>query len=99
MSVPRPPWLGEADGAVVLTIRVQPGAKAAGVVGVYGDALKIRVSAPPVDGKANEALLAFVATRLGLPRRAVSLLAGDTSRRKRVRVEGAAAEAVVARFA
>lgn len=99
MSHLRPAWLDAAAGAVVLTIHVQPGAKAAGVAGTYGDALKIRIAAPPVDGRANEALLDFLASRLGVPRRAVSLVAGESSRRKRVRVDGATADAVVARLA
>jgi uncharacterized protein (TIGR00251 family) len=52
------------------------------VAGVYGDALKIRLAAPAIDGRANAALLEFVAQRLGLPRSAVELKSGQTSRRK-----------------
>ncbi len=82
-----PPWL-RADGAgAVLTVHVQPGARRTEVVGEHGDALKIRLAAPPVDGKANEALLAFLADRLGLVRRQVVLKSGQTSRRKQVAVE------------
>lgn len=77
-----PVWL-RADGAgSLLTVHVQPGAKRTEVVGEHGDALKIRLAAPPVDGKANEALVAYLAEALGLPRREVGLQAGQTSRRK-----------------
>lgn len=88
-----------AGDGVVLTLHVQPGAKRSELAGVYGDALKIRIAAPPVDGKANEAVVAFVARRLGVPRQAVSLVSGESARRKRVRVEGVNAEAAVAAFA
>ena len=56
------------------------------MVGLHGDALKVRVASPPVDGKANEALVAFIADQLGLPKRAVQLVKGDTSRAKTVLV-------------
>ncbi len=70
-----------ASGSVTLALHIQPGAKKTGAVGEYGDALKIRLAAPPVDGKANDCLLAFVAAALGLPKSAVSLKSGQTSRR------------------
>lgn len=77
-------WL-RADGEnCVLTVHVQPGAKRTEIVGEHGDALKIRLAAPPVDGKANDALLAFLADTLRLARRDVSLRAGQSSRRKLV---------------
>lgn len=72
------------DGAVRLAVRAQPGAKMSHVVGAHGDRLKIAVQAPPVDGKANAALCAFVADWLGLPKRAVAVGAGETSRDKRL---------------
>lgn len=78
------PWLRPDGQGCVLTVHVQPGAKRTEVVGEHGDALKIRLAAPPVDGKANDALLAFLAETLALPRREVSLRAGQTSRRKLV---------------
>jgi uncharacterized protein (TIGR00251 family) len=64
------------------------------VAGEHGDALKIRLAAPPVDGKANAALLAFIAERLGVSKSAVTLKSGQTSRRKVVEVEGAPVDAV-----
>ncbi len=84
-------WLREEgeDGAValVLTLHVQPGAKRTEAVGAHGDALKIRLAAPPVDGKANAELLRFLAAAFGVPRRAVTLLRGETTRQKTVRIE------------
>lgn len=85
-------WL-RVDGAdVVLTLHIQPGAKKTEVAGIHGEALKIRLAAPPVDGKANAALLAFVAERLALPKARVELVSGQTSRAKRVRVSACAPE-------
>lgn len=82
-----------ADGCTV-SVRVQPGAKRDAVVGLHGDAVKVALSAPPVDGKANEALIAFVAERVGLPRARVSLVAGATSRSKVLRITGKSAAEV-----
>ena len=92
-------WLRvAADGRITLTLHIQPGAKKTEVAGLHGEALKIRLAAPPVDGKANEALLRFVAETLGLPKSAVSLKSGQTSRRKVLEISGATA-AIVARLA
>ena len=85
-------WLREGDGRLTLTLHIQPGAKKTEVAGLYGDALKIRLAAPPVDGKANAALIEFVAARLGLERSAVSLKSGQTSRRKVLAVIDAPAD-------
>lgn len=74
--------LSESRGAVRLVLHVQPGAKRNSVVGIHGDALKIAVAAPPVDGRANEAICIFVAELLRVPARSVSVVAGATSRRK-----------------
>lgn len=81
-------WLRADKDGVVLTLHIQPGAKKTEVIGPHGDALKIRLAAPPVDGKANAALLAFVAEKLGAGKAAVALVSGETSRAKRVRVAG-----------
>lgn len=85
------PWRrDEADVtgvAVVLTLHVQPGAKRTEIAGVYGDALKIRLAAPPVDGKANAELVRFLARAFGVPQGAVTLLRGETSRQKTVRID------------
>jgi uncharacterized protein (TIGR00251 family) len=71
-----------------LKLRIVPNAKRNEVVGEYGDAVKVKVAAPAVDGKANGALLEFLAEKLGVSARAVSLLMGDKSRDKVVSVEG-----------
>ncbi|PKO87654.1 MAG: YggU family protein [Betaproteobacteria bacterium HGW-Betaproteobacteria-12] len=82
------------DGSILLTLHIQPGASRSECAGRHGDALKIRLAAPPVDGKANAALIAFVAARLGIARAAVTLKSGQTSRRKILKIEGSTAEAV-----
>lgn len=78
-------WLREAgDGSVVLLLHVQPNAARTGFAGRHGDAMKLRLAAPPVDGKANAALRAFIADFCGVPRAAVTLVSGEGSRSKRV---------------
>lgn len=79
-------WARRVDGGWSLTIRVQPGATRSEVVGPHGDALRVRVAGPAVDGKANAELVRFLAEHFGLPRRAVELTRGHTSRTKLVRV-------------
>ncbi|NWG86096.1 MAG: YggU family protein [Hydrogenophilaceae bacterium] len=79
-----PAWLRAADGGSELTLHIQPGASKSELAGLHGDALKLRIQAPPVEGAANAALLAFVAKRLGIAAREVKLLRGDKSRRKTV---------------
>lgn len=85
-------WLRRTSDGVELVVRVQPGARATEVVGLQGDALKVRVAAPPVDGKANGALVGFLAGRLRLPRRGIEIVAGTASRTKRVRLTGVTVE-------
>lgn len=84
-----------ADGRITLTLHIQPGAKKTEFAGLHGDALKIRLAAPPVDGKANEALIKFVAETLKLPKSAVSLKSGQSSRRKVLELTGVEACSVV----
>jgi uncharacterized protein (TIGR00251 family) len=81
-------WLRQTDEGLTIALQIQPGAKRTEVVGAHGDALKIKVQAPPVDGAANEALLAFLAKALGVKARDVKLLRGATSRQKVVLVTG-----------
>jgi uncharacterized protein (TIGR00251 family) len=69
---------------VVLDLSVVPGAKRTEVVGLHDGALRVRLAAPPVDGKANEALLAWLADELGCPRREICMVRGMSSRRKQV---------------
>lgn len=88
-------WFRQAaDGRLTLTLHIQPGAKKTEFAGLHGDALKIRLAAPPVDGKANEALLKFLAEVLHLPKSAVTLKSGQTSRRKVLEVVGATPEGI-----
>jgi uncharacterized protein (TIGR00251 family) len=82
------------EGAVVLHVHVQPGAGRGAVVGRHGDSLKIRVAAPPVDGRANDAAVALLAEALEVKARDVELVSGQRSRVKRFRVRGVTAEEV-----
>jgi uncharacterized protein (TIGR00251 family) len=86
-------WLVADGDGVTLRLHIQPGAKKTEVVGMHGEALKIRLAAPPVDGKANACLIAFLAAQLGVARSAVRLVSGESSRAKRVHVGGLAATA------
>ncbi len=94
-----PPWLAVTADGVVLTLHIQPGAKRTEVAGQHGEALKIRLAAPPVDGKANDALIAFLAKTLGVPKSRVELVSGQSSRAKRVRVAGIDAAAAASLLA
>lgn len=86
-------WLSVAeDGTVSLLLHVQPNARKTEFSGLHGDAMKIRLAAPPVDGKANAALCDFIARYCGVGRSAVTLVSGDASRSKRVRIEGLAGD-------
>ena len=89
-----PDYLRASGDGTLLEAFVQPRAVRTAVVGVHGSALKIKVAAPPVDGKANDALREFVAEALGLPRSRVELIAGAGSRHKRLRISGIAPESV-----
>ena len=78
------PWRSvAADGSITLQIHAQPGARRTEIAGVHNGCLKIRLAAPAVDGRANEALIAFLAATFGVPRRNVSLR-GESGRRKAV---------------
>lgn len=83
-----PAYLRFQDGVLYLTVQLQPRAARNGIIGPVGDALKIKVTAPPVDAAANEALLRLLAETLGCPRGAVQLARGHTSRRKIVSLHG-----------
>ena len=83
------------DGAISLTLHIQPGAKKTEFAGLHGDALKIRLAAPPVDGQANAELCKFLAKKLGLPKSGVSIAAGESSRRKTVKVSGISKVALI----
>ncbi|MBP7776604.1 MAG: DUF167 domain-containing protein [Acidobacteria bacterium] len=80
----------EGPGGTYVEVRVVPRASRSALAGEREGALVVRLAAPPVDGRANAALVAFLADTLDLPKRRVSLVHGDTSRQKRVLVEGLA---------
>lgn len=81
-------WICQRGHDVEILLRVVPRASRTEVAGTVGDALKIRLNAPPVEGKANKALLKFLARRLGVRTSEITLLGGETSRNKRVTVTG-----------
>jgi len=70
------------DGSITLHVHAQPGAKRTEITGDHGGCLKIRIAAPAVEGRANDALIAFLATSFGVPRRNVVLVRGESGRRK-----------------
>jgi uncharacterized protein (TIGR00251 family) len=76
------------DGGIFIDVRVIPRAGRSGVAGTRGDALLVRLNSPPVEGAANAELVEVIATTLGVSKRAVSIVAGERARRKRIRVEG-----------
>jgi len=83
--VPEPCYRWQNDD-LILSIRVQPRASRDEIVGVYGDHLKIRLTAPPIDGKANQQLLRFLAKHCQVPYACVELIGGQTGRTKKVRI-------------
>jgi len=84
-----PPAWARRDGADwLLELHVQPGARITAAVGEHGGRLKLKIAAPPVDNKANAHLLAWLAVQLGVPKSAVRLVRGETSRQKTVVVCG-----------
>jgi len=85
-------WYRRNGDVITLTLHVQPGAKRSVVAGLHGEALKLRLAAPPIEGRANEALLKFIAELFGVPLRQVELRQGGQSRHKVVAVTGSAAD-------
>ncbi|CAH1905239.1 conserved hypothetical protein [Candidatus Nitrotoga sp. HW29] len=85
-------WYRREGNVITLILHVQPGAKRSEVIGLHGDALKIRLAAPPIEGRANEALLRFIADNFNVPLRNVELKQGTLSRHKVVLVNGSTLE-------
>jgi uncharacterized protein (TIGR00251 family) len=83
-----------SPNGVTFAVKVQPRAKRNAITGELGDALKLALTAPPVDGKANEACIEFFARLLNLPRSSVTIASGQTSRNKVIRVAGLTAQQV-----
>ena len=88
-----PPYLRSQPDGLFLSVKVQPCASRNEIGGLHGTELKVAVTAPPVDSSANQALVEFLAETLGLPRRAVTLVRGQTARHKLLRLDGITAEA------
>jgi len=91
--------LREGPDSVSFAVRVQPRARRNAVIGELGDALKIALTAPPVDGRANEACIEFFANLLDLPRSSVKIASGQSSRDKVIRVTGLAVPELKKRLA
>jgi uncharacterized protein (TIGR00251 family) len=79
-----------------IKVYVQPRASKTAVAGMHGDSVRIRLAAPPVDNAANEALVEFIADKLGLAKRNVRIVVGATSRRKVIEIDGVTADAALA---
>ena len=86
----------EREGAVTFLLRVQPRASKDEIAGEMGGALKVRLQAPPVDDRANEALAEFLAQLLKTPRTAVRILSGERSRTKRIEIRGVTRQQILA---
>jgi len=84
--------LGVGQGWIELLVRVQPRAPSEGIGGVVDGVLKVRLKAPPVEGRANRALQALFSKRLHIPKRDVEIISGETTRLKRVRLHGVTPE-------
>jgi len=88
-------WIRETSKGVLLPVRLVPRAAKNEIQGVHGDALKIRLQAPPVEGKANQALIRFLSDTLNIPRSQISIASGETGRNKAVLITGMSREALL----
>ena len=91
--------LSDVEGGCLLPVRVHPGAKRDAITGVHDGALKVSLAAPAVDGRANQALIAFIARRLGLLRSRIEILRGANSRSKTIRIASKSAADLLAALA
>jgi len=98
VSLPRNRGEGRDKGGTVLAVQVLPRASREEVAGLSGDAVRVRLTAPPVENRANDALVRFLAKALGVPRRSVGIMAGGLGRKKLVRVDGLTREECFARL-
>ncbi len=81
-------FLIKSADELIIDIYVQPGAKISQIIGIHGERLKIKISSPPVDGKANHEVIEFFSQLLNISRRDISLVSGEKSRNKRVKIIG-----------
>jgi uncharacterized protein (TIGR00251 family) len=91
-------WIRETSKGLLLPVRAVPRASKNEIQGVHGDALKVRLQAPPVEGKANQALIRFLSDTLDIPRAQLSIASGETGRNKTVLVTGLSKEDLVHRI-
>ena len=91
-------FIQETPEGVVISVRAAPRSSKAGIDGVVGDAVKVRVRSAPVDGKANKELMEVLSDAFGLPKSAVSFKGGETSKTKRVLLRGVTKEAILSRL-
>jgi hypothetical protein len=91
--------VNETAKGVTFAIKVQPRARKNAITGTVGDALKLALTAPPVEGKANQAVIEFFADFFEIPRSSVSIASGETSRNKLIRISGISAQRVRERLA
>ncbi|KTD52231.1 hypothetical protein Lqui_1075 [Legionella quinlivanii] len=89
-------WYQLEEGKLILSLYIQPGAKKSEICGLHGQSLKIKLAAPPVEGKANKALIKFLAQSLNVPLAAISIRHGEKSRMKTVIIQGGRKELVSA---
>jgi len=86
--------LDEENGGIQFTVRVIPRSSRTVIVGEYDGAVKVKISSPPVDGAANAELIKLFAKKLGVPRSAIGIVSGETSRTKLLRIAGVTAEQI-----
>jgi uncharacterized protein (TIGR00251 family) len=97
-SISYPEWLREREEGCALSLSIQPGARKSGFKGAQGDAMKLAIAAPPVDGAANEALMVFLAEYFDVRRSRIEIIRGQSARSKVVLLRGALARDVLARL-
>jgi uncharacterized protein (TIGR00251 family) len=95
MPIAIPPWLHVFSDHLSMDVVVSPRSSRTRVMGVHDNRLKLQLAAPPVEGRANEELVRFVADTLGVAKAQVEIVGGGTSRRKTVKLEGVNAQLVV----
>jgi uncharacterized protein (TIGR00251 family) len=88
----------ESSKGISFSIRIHPRARKNAITGIIGDALKLALTAPPVEGRANQAVIEFFAELFEIPRSSVTITSGETSRNKKVRIAGLTRAAIVARL-
>jgi len=84
-------WYSETPEGVILNVKAQPRSSRAGIDGLFGDAIKVRIRCAPVDGKANKELVETLADAFGLPKSSVVFKSGETSKTKRILLRGVTA--------